>query len=63
MPEDVFEKIKSEIPWGIGVLVPDSSNIFGDKLKSVKNARRKDRTKSISEILLMMFRSAARDNN
>ena len=30
-------------------------------LKCVKKAKRKDRTRPVSEIILMMFRSAARD--
>lgn len=63
MPEDVHVKVSNEIPYGIGVLVPDHKNYFGDwyDLKSVKKAKRKDRTRPVSEMLLMMFRSAARD--
>ena len=63
MPEDVFEKVKDEIPHKIGVLVPDGKNYLGDwyNLRSVKIARRKDRDKPLSEMLLMMFRSAARE--
>lgn len=63
MPEDVFEKVKDEIPYKIGVLVPDGKNYLGDwyNLKSVKKAKRKDRDKPLSEMLLMMFRSAARE--
>ena len=63
MPEDVYNAISKEIPYGIGVLVPEKKNYFGDwyDLKSVKKAKRKDRTRPVSEMLLMMFRSAARD--
>lgn len=63
MPEDVYNTISNEIPYGIGVLVPEKINHFGDwyDLRSVKNARRKDRARPLSEMLLMMFRSAARD--
>lgn len=63
MPEDVFEKVKNEIPWGVGVFVPDGMNYKGKwyDLKSVKKARRKDREKPLSEMLLMMFRSATRE--
>ena len=63
MPEKVFEEVKNEIPYYVGVYVPEKMN--GRKpwydLKSVKKAKRRDRDKSVSEMLLMMFRSAARD--
>ena len=63
MPEDIYEKIKEEIPYGIGVYVPDGMNCGSDwnDLKLVKKAKRKDRDRPVSEMLLMMFRSAARD--
>ena len=63
MPEDVFEKVKSEIPYFVGVLVPDKKHYQAEwyDLKTEKKARRKDRGRPVSEILLMMFRSAARD--
>lgn len=56
MPEDVFSKIKNEILGYVGVFVPK-----GDTLVSVKKARRIDRKRPVSEMLLMMFRSAMRD--
>ena len=56
MTEDVYRSVEKEIPYAVGVYCPQ-----GDKLCSVKNARRKLREKSVSEMLLMMFRSAARD--
>lgn len=62
MPEDVYEKVKNEIPFGVGVFVPDGYNRKWYDLKSVKKAKRKDRSKSNLEMLLMMFRSSARDN-
>lgn len=64
MPEEVYEKIKDEIPYKIGVYVPEGKNYRGDwfDLKSVRKAVRKDRTRPVSEMLLMMFRSAARKN-
>lgn len=62
MPEDVYEKVKNEIPFGVGVFVPDGYNGEWYDLKSVKKAKRKDRSKSNLEMLLMMFRSSARDN-
>lgn len=63
MPEKVYEKVNKEIPYNVGVLVPDwkSPSFEWYDLKSVKKARRKDRTRPVSEMLLMMFRSAARD--
>lgn len=63
MPEDVFEKVKDEIPWNVGVFVPDGLHYRGEwyNLKSVKKAKRKDRERPVSEMLLMMFRSCARE--
>ena len=62
MPKDVFEKIKNEIPHYVGVLIPaDSSSRFVKPLSSIKKAKRRDRERPVSEMLLMMFRSAARD--
>ncbi len=68
MPADVFEKIKNEIPYGVGVLIPtDLSSIHPildtrATLTCVIKPKRKNREKPVSEMLLMMFRSAARDN-
>ena len=64
MPERVYTEVIMEIPYGVGVLVPDAKNHFGDwyNLRSVKKAKRKNRTKPVTEMLLMMFRSAARDS-
>ena len=63
MPEEVFEQVKKEIPYHVGVFVPDGMYYQKDVywLKSVKKAKRKNREKPVSEVLLMMFRSAARD--
>lgn len=63
MPEDVYEKIKDEMPYKIGVYIPIKSNYFvgWHNLKIVKKAKRKDRERSFSEMLFMMFRSCARD--
>lgn len=65
MPEDVFEKIKNEIPHHVGVFVPNGMNYKGEwyDLKSVKKAKRKDRGRPVSEMLLMMFRSCARERS
>ena len=63
MPEEVFEKVKNEIPYYVGVFVPDSMHYRGEwyNLKSVKKAKRKSRERPVSEMLLMMFRSANRE--
>lgn len=63
MPEEVYEKVRNEIPYKVGVYVPDGKNYRGDwyDLKSVKKAVRKDRDRPGLEILLMMFRSATRN--
>ena len=56
MPPDVYEKIKNEIPYRVGVYVPSENG-----LKSVKKSKRSDRERPALEMLLMMFRSANRD--
>lgn len=63
MPEEVFEKVKKEIPYGVGVFVPDGMHYGGGwyNLRSVKKARRQDRSRPLAEMLLMMFRSAGRE--
>ena len=63
MPEEVYEQVKKEIPYQVGVYVPDGMNYRGEwyDLKAIKKAKRKDRSRPVSEMLLMMFRSAARD--
>ena len=63
MPLEVYENIKNEIPYNVGVLVPESINYSGEwyDLKSIKKAKRTSRDKPVCEMLLMMFRSAARD--
>lgn len=63
MPEEVYVKVSTEIPYGVGVFIPDNKHYKGEwyNLKCVKRARRKDRDRPVSEMLLMMFRSYARD--
>lgn len=58
MPPKVFELVKDEIPYDVGVYCPDAQ---WKALVSVKQARRKNRTRPIAEMLLMMYRSAARE--
>lgn len=62
MPHDVYEKIKNEIPWSVGVFTSTMEQHQGElKLTNVKKARRQNRERSVTEMLFMMFRSAARD--
>lgn len=63
MPEEVYETVKKEIPYYVGVYVPTVKNYRGDwfDLKSVKKAKRQDRNRPVTEMLLMMFRSCARE--
>ena len=62
MPEDVYEKVQKEIPLGFGALVSSMQEHDGFlRLKPIKKARRRNRERPVSEMLLMMFRSCARD--
>lgn len=54
---EIYEQIKTELPMHIGVLVPDDTD-----LKSVRRAKRMNRKYPLPMMLLMMFRSANRDN-
>lgn len=60
MPLEVYEKVKDEIPYRIGVYIP-TETWKGKCLMSVKKAKRADREHPALEMLLMMFRSANRD--
>ncbi len=59
MPQEVMEKIRDEIPPHIGVFIPSSDR--WRSLESAKKAKRVERERPTVEMLLMMFRSAARD--
>lgn len=63
MPEKVYEAVRNEIPHYVGVFVPDGKHYQSKwyDLKSIKKAKRKDRERPVSEMLLMMFRSCARE--
>lgn len=63
MPESVFENVKNEIPYFVGALCPRQvfSGSSTYQLVVVKNAKKHDRTKSVSEMLLMMWRSSRRE--
>ena len=61
MPQDVYEKIKQEIPQYVGVLMPVVEQSQHTRLHVVRAAKRHDRKRPCVEMLLMMFRSAHRD--
>lgn len=61
MPFEVYEKVKEEIPYRVGVYVCCIDKLHSEHLKSVKSARQADRKRPALEMLLMMFRSANRD--
>lgn len=56
MPEDVYVSVVDQIPWDVGVALPQFDGLF-----IAKKARRKDRTRPTSEMLLMMWRSSRRE--
>lgn len=56
MPEVLFVAVKGLLPYYVGVFVPD-----GGELVCVRKAKRKDRTRPVSEMLLMMWRSSRRE--
>lgn len=58
MPKTVFEAVREQIPYFVGVYCPDDA---GTVLSSIKKAQRKDRCRPVAEMLLMMYRSAARE--
>ena len=57
MPEDVAESVKEQIPYDVGILFPDK---WGG-LWIEKKARRRNRNRPTSEMLLMMWRSSRRE--
>ena len=63
MPQEVYDIVKKEIPYFVGVYIPISKNHTNEWyiLECVKKARKQDRTRPIYEMLFMMFRSSSRD--
>ena len=64
MPLEVYEKVRDELPYSVGVLCPQlpEDSFFGiPTLVTNKNAKRKDRTRPLTEMLLMMWRSSRRE--
>lgn len=64
MPEEVYTAVALDIPWHVGVYVPNEFSLRKGcyVLDCVKKAKRKARCKPVCEMLLMMFRSYAREN-
>lgn len=56
---EVYEQIKNELPYWVGFMT--SSDDIWKSMKVIKKAKQHDRTKSCSEMLLMMFRSVNRE--
>lgn len=56
MPSDVYAAVSQEVPHYVGIYTPD-----GNELACIRKAKRHNRTKSVPEMLLMMFRSASRE--
>ena len=56
LPGTVCAIISLEIPHDVGIYIAE-----GNELACIKKAKRRNRTRPVSEILLMMFRSANRD--
>lgn len=63
MPQEVYETVKQSLPFAVGVLCPEQVGKDNDvwQLKVVRKARRKDRTKPLTEMLLMLWRSSRRE--
>lgn len=59
MPQQVYEDCKTLIPYYVGVYVP-SSDVY-KPLRCIKKAKKMVRKKSVTEMLLMMFRSSNRE--
>lgn len=57
MPEELFAAAEQQLPYFVGVYVLGSC--VG--LKCVRKAKRKDREKPVSQMLLMMWRSSRRE--
>ena len=63
MPKEVYETVEKEIPFAVGVMCPATVTgwSLAEKLQVVKLAKRKDRSRPCSEMLLMMWRSSRRE--
>ena len=61
MPEELYEKVRSEIPADIGVYVMNKDRMGNDELKCVKRAKFKDLKADKTVILSSMLRSMQRE--
>lgn len=64
MPYEAYEKIHMVLPYNVGVMCPQcpEDSFFGrPTLVTKKNAKRKNRTRPLTEMLLMMWRSSRRE--
>lgn len=52
MPEETFHEVVNELPWYAGAYIEQ-----GGKLKCIRYAHQKQRTRSLAEMLFMMMRS------
>lgn len=59
MPPELFEKIKSEIPYNIGVYCPILVGTNRHKMRCVKHSHPKDRDTSLAVALFCMMRSGS----
>lgn len=57
MPKEVADSVQGKIPWDVGIFVPDELG----GVKIYKKAKRRDRCRPTSEMLLMMWRSSRRE--
>lgn len=58
-PKELYEQIKNKIPYYVGVYIPSEDP--WRELKSIKKAKKRNRDRPASEMLLMMFRSCNRE--
>lgn len=61
IPAELYNELSSELPYGIGVYTYNEESSMRDKLTNARKAKRKNRNRSVSEMLLMMYRSNQRD--
>lgn len=60
MPEEVYAKISREIPYFVGVLIPECKKLSWGLVRFENNQKSKKK-RPLHEMLFMMFRSCARD--
>ena len=61
MTYELYDEVKSEIDWSVGVYAYSDDTSMHDKLTIVRKAKRKDRNRPLNEMILMMYRSNQRD--